>query len=210
LVNTLNQSLCTASSNTGGNVNIRTGPGTTYTVSASLAYGLSVSVVGQSRNGWYQVAFNSQTGWVSGSVISLTGSCVQLPDVTPAEISVSQTNSFTNPLQLNLDRDGWGNVSDRLSYMETDPRDLILMTVTNLTTLSPDNYREFSLTLFCSGAGMDFVRWGAPEQPTLHCGNSVVLPATWTYAQQRIAVTLLDRSGLSDVNYMLYAEKRKA
>lgn len=203
----LDSSVCSVSSNTGGNVNIRNGPGINYDVVGSLALGQSLTVTGQTQDGWYQATLNGQPVWVSGSVVSLYGACNQLPDVTPAQTVVSQPD--VDNLQLVVDRDGWGNLSETLSYQEVDSQDLILMTVTNLTTVAPDNYREFSLTLLCSGTGVDFIRWGAPDQPTHRCGSSIVLPSTPTYNQQWIAVALPDKSGLSDVSYMLYVEKRK-
>ncbi len=203
----LDSSVCSVSSNTGGNVNIRSGPGINYDVVGSLAYGQSLTVTGQTQDGWYQTTLNGQPVWVSGSVVSLHGACSQLQPATPTQTVVSQPD--TGNLQLVVDRDGWGNLSESLSYQEADAQDLILMTVTNLTNSAPDNYREFSLTLLCSGTGGDFIRWGAPEQPTHRCGSSIVLPATPTYNQQWIAVALPDKSGLSDVNYLLYVEKRK-
>lgn len=210
LTSPLNPSVCSVSSNTLGNVNIRNGPGINYDVVGSLAPGQSLTVTGQTQDGWYQATLNGQAVWVSGSVVSLYGACDLLPDVTPPQIVVSQPQiPDNNNFQLVIDRDGWGNLSETLSYQEVDAQDLILMTVTNLTNAAPDNYREFSLTLLCSGTGVDFIRWGAPEQPTQHCGSSIVLPATPTYNQQWIAVALPDKSGLSDVSYLLHVEKRK-
>jgi hypothetical protein len=188
---------CTVASSTDSNVNIRSGPGLNYDVIGSLTYGQSTTVTGQTQDGWYRTTLNGREAWISASVVTRYGMCDQAGLLSPGD------------LQLIVDRDGWGKLDERLSYQDVHTQDVILMTVTNLANIAPDNYREFSLTLFCSGTGVEFIRWGAPEQPTHRCGSSIVLPATPTYNQRWIAVSLPDRSGLSDVNYVLYAEKRK-
>ena len=50
---------------TGGTINVRTGPGTNYDKITQVVSGKQVTVVGES-NGWYQVTFDSTTGWLLG------------------------------------------------------------------------------------------------------------------------------------------------
>ena len=54
------------------NLNVRSGPGTNYSIKGSLSSGKVVFLLSES-NGWYKVKLsNSDTGWVSSSYISKT------------------------------------------------------------------------------------------------------------------------------------------
>ena len=57
---------------TASSLNVRSGPSTSYSVTASLRPGQVVVLISQS-NGWYKVKlYNGTTGWVSSSYISKT------------------------------------------------------------------------------------------------------------------------------------------
>lgn len=192
---------CQASSAVAGSVNVRSGPSLDYAVIGGLSVGQTLPVIGHNVNGWYPVQIGEQTGWVSGSVVTVSGVCDGLPDVALPAVA-------GGPLRLDVDRDGWAMVSDALASSDADPRDLVLMAVSHLVAGTPDDYREFNLTLVCTGTGTEGVRWGAPERPSLSCGSSIVVPATAAFNQQWIAVTLADRSLLSQVSYTLTAARR--
>lgn len=51
---------------TSSTLNIRTGPGTSYPVIGSASEGEKFAIVGE-RNGWYEIALEGNTGWISGS-----------------------------------------------------------------------------------------------------------------------------------------------
>jgi hypothetical protein len=51
---------------TGGRVNIRAGAGTQYRILTVVTLGTCLACTAQAENGWYAVAVNGQTGWVSG------------------------------------------------------------------------------------------------------------------------------------------------
>ena len=53
---------------TGGTINVRTGPGTNYDKITQVVSGKQVTVVGET-NGWYQVKFDSTTGWLLGEYL---------------------------------------------------------------------------------------------------------------------------------------------
>ena len=53
---------------TGGTINVRTGPGTNYDKITQVVSGKQVTVVGEA-NGWYQVKFDSTTGWLLGEYL---------------------------------------------------------------------------------------------------------------------------------------------
>lgn len=66
--------------------NVRTGDSTVYPVIASLPQGTVVNLVGISANntGWYQVQLPSgQLGWMSPSVLTVSGNTSLLPRVQP-------------------------------------------------------------------------------------------------------------------------------
>ena len=53
---------------TGGTINVRTGPGTNYDKITQVVSGKQVTVIGEA-NGWYQVKFDSTTGWLLGEYL---------------------------------------------------------------------------------------------------------------------------------------------
>lgn len=54
-------------------VNMRKGPSTEYQVVHTVPGGEKVSVLGETQSGWYYVLSGGKTGFVSGSLIELTG-----------------------------------------------------------------------------------------------------------------------------------------
>jgi uncharacterized protein YraI len=103
-----------------------------------------------------------------------------------------------------IDRDGGGQFNELISYPAGDTRDTVQVTVTTLTEHAPYNYREFNLTLYCSGIGVEHVRWGAPDNPTLLCGNTIKLPFMFN-TDQSLAVNVPDGGGQTYVTYTLVA-----
>jgi uncharacterized protein YgiM (DUF1202 family) len=55
-------------------VNVRSGPGTNYSVISTLATGASVQTRGSSQNGWTPVIFNGRDAWVSSQYLSTSSS----------------------------------------------------------------------------------------------------------------------------------------
>jgi uncharacterized protein YraI len=106
---------------------------------------------------------------------------------------------------LEVGRDGSKQVGDVVSFPDGDSSDLIQMAVVGLTAVSPDNYREFVLTVTCTGTGTEFLRWGAPENPTQGCNSSITVPFIYGFNRQLFVVTLPRDSGQSFVNYRLTA-----
>lgn len=75
----ISSDVCTVTTGDGG-TNLRGGPGTSYNVITTLAGGTSYPVTGQNNN-WYTIDYNGQTGWLAGSVTTLTGPCANVPFV---------------------------------------------------------------------------------------------------------------------------------
>jgi hypothetical protein len=175
---------CSVTSTT--NVNIRSGPGLEYTVINSLPASTPLVVEAQSTNSWFRA--NGNSGWVSGSVVTSSGNCIALELVNPPAPQPTATPMYqamtldTNTFRLEVDHNGWGELQDQVTVNE---RDLIQVAV---TSLGIDEYREYNITLACSGNGTEMIRWGAPEQPTLVCGETYRMPATGGAAEVWFAV----------------------
>lgn len=54
----------------GNYVRFRTGPGTTYSIIATLNYGTSIQVLGKT-DGWYKISYNGNTGYMSGDYVQI-------------------------------------------------------------------------------------------------------------------------------------------
>lgn len=193
---------CSVSSSTGVTVNLRSGPGLEYGVVGSLIYGTALSVNGKADNGWYQVIQNGQLTWVSASVTIITGDCAALPDVTPITPVLADGR-----VSLIIAESGWGSINESVDSYPQTSADLIVISYGSVGS-SSQQYHEFTLTLVCSGDGMERLRWGAVEQPSLECGGSIILPLTPAYDQQTIAVTLPLSATYSAVQYTLMATRR--
>ncbi|MFW5696588.1 MAG: SH3 domain-containing protein [Phototrophicaceae bacterium] len=77
---------------TGGPVNLRSGPGTNYTILASVPGGSSYPATGQ-NSGWYVIEYQGITGWIAGSVTTVTGPCASLPVIPAPSTSDSSSSS---------------------------------------------------------------------------------------------------------------------
>lgn len=54
-------------------VNVRTGPGTSYSKIGAIAYGTTFEILGSS-NGWYKMKYQNKDGYVCGDYIEVSGS----------------------------------------------------------------------------------------------------------------------------------------
>ena len=87
---------------TGGTVNVRTGPGTTY---GAIALMQTWAPVVGSRGGWYLITLPKgltryDTGWVSGTVVTLSAGCnpaTATPTITPTQNSTCRFVPSGNP-----------------------------------------------------------------------------------------------------------------
>ena len=69
---------------TGNGVNVRSGPGMTYSITGSLKRGTVVEVLNRSNDSWYQVSWDSGSGYVSSAYLLLSG------EGSTATVTVSQ------------------------------------------------------------------------------------------------------------------------
>jgi hypothetical protein len=190
----------------GSAVNIRSGPGLGFGVIGSLAAGTAIPPEARGDNGWFQIKTDAGAGWISGSVIVTSGTCDALAVVKTAALMPTAfptaMPAMMNTFQLDVDHDGWGNFSQQLSAV--DRSDLVWLNITHLTNTPLDNYREFAVTLICSGPEIAAVRWGSPEKPALACGQTIAMPFMTGYQQQPLAVTF---NGGGQVAYNLMVVK---
>ena len=71
-------SACRIRSADGGNINVRSGPETSFPIIGVASGSLELPVVGYNGQ-WYAVTFNGAQGWMAGWVSTLLGSCGSLP-----------------------------------------------------------------------------------------------------------------------------------
>lgn len=75
------------------NLNMRTGPGTSYQIQKVIPKGTQVVISG-SMNGWYKVTYQGVTGWASGSYLVSTQA--QAPAPAPAASTYIKTTANLN------------------------------------------------------------------------------------------------------------------
>lgn len=75
------------------NLNVRSGPSTSYNIKAKLIHGQVVKLTAKS-NGWYKVSLtNGITGWVSGDYIKITTESVTKPSTSSSNnTNISNSN----------------------------------------------------------------------------------------------------------------------
>jgi hypothetical protein len=79
-------------------INVRSGPGTNYPVVGALLPSSSAPVFGRSPdNLWFQINASSVIGWVSASVVNLTGNCAGVPVVQPPTLPPTAPFTATSP-----------------------------------------------------------------------------------------------------------------
>jgi hypothetical protein len=102
-----------------------------------------------------------------------------------------------------VDREFGGSFSESISAPMGDTFDNIQISMSNLTAIEPNHYREMDLTLYCDGFNIENVRWGLPDSPTLLCGQTVTTTFIYSANQQNIDIITLDRNAHSYINYTL-------
>ena len=77
-------------------LNVRQGPGTNYSILGQARDGERYDVTGRnSQSSWWQINYNGQNGWVSGSYVILEGDrVIERYDICKAGYATAQTKSF--------------------------------------------------------------------------------------------------------------------
>ena len=192
---------CQLTTNSTNAVIIRSAPSTQYEVLSSLSTGNFLPVLGRTDDGWYAVNYNERQTWMASEAVMLIGSCDTLPRLLNPTIPDAPIDP--DVYLLEIDRDGSGLIRNELSTPQGDSSDIVWVRAINLYTQAPNNYREFTLTLNCTGVGAEHLRWGSPYAPTLRCGETARLPFLFNINQQPLAVVFEANSPQSYVEYML-------
>lgn len=109
-----------------------------------------------------------------------------------------------------LDRDGGGVFNEVLSAPIGDTVDMIDLVMTNLTDSVPNQFREMTITLQCDGFGVEHIRWGLPENPSLGCGASVTTAFIHRVNQQKIEILSANPNAQTYVNYRVIVAPKAA
>lgn len=81
---------------TTGNVNMRSGPGTSYQILAVVPLGATVTASGSTSGSWTEVTYNGRTGYVSSSYLRATAA----PAAAPATATASGTKTTTTSVNV--------------------------------------------------------------------------------------------------------------
>jgi N-acetylmuramoyl-L-alanine amidase len=77
-------------------VNVRSGPGTQYTVLGKARSGDALDITGKLADGsWWRVNFNGQEGWVLASLFNPTGDLTTAPDAVAGASAVLKNGAST-------------------------------------------------------------------------------------------------------------------
>lgn len=180
---------------------VRSAPADSYATLGTLAPSTTLPAIGQTDNGWVAVNAAERQGWLRREVILLVGECAALPLLLNPVIPTAPEDAQVYVLEV--DRDGEGSFHEVISSPQGDTSDLIWISIINLYTAPPNNYREFMLTLSCDGAELEAVRWGLAYSPTMACGQSVTMPFMQGASQQPFMVLLPEGSRQSYARYAL-------
>ena len=94
--------LPTAVIGTGGNVNVRRGPGTSYRVLGDLGRNEVVPIIGKSGDGtWLQIQIGNIVGWISTRVVEVTGDLAAIA-VTDGSGGTGVPSTDPSNLQANI------------------------------------------------------------------------------------------------------------
>jgi hypothetical protein len=178
---------------------VRSAPATDYEVLTTLASGSYLTVLGITDDGWYAVNLNERMSWMQRDVATLVGTCDVIPRLLNPIIPVAPSDPEV--YMVEVDRDSTGQLRDAISLPQGDASDLVWVRAINLYNFAPNNYREFSVTVNCTGVGAEHLRWGSPFDPTLRCGETFNLPFLYEISQQPIAIVFAANSPQSYVEY---------
>ncbi len=163
---------------------------------------------GRLRGGWYAVDAAGKVGWIAAPSVRLQGACAALPLVLDPTIPSAPKD--TEPHTLYVDRDGSGSLNGVVGAPLDDTFDAVWVVVLNLYDRPPANYREFRLTLTCTGVGVENLRWGAPQNPSHRCGESLSVPFLYNLSRQPMVALMPSGSEQSYVTYTLSAASHGA
>ena len=128
--------------------------------------------------------------------------------LSPTEPSAQTAPPDTDQYILEVDRDSNSQFAEVISYPTGDVEDFIFVKITGLSNQPPNNFREFSFTLVCTGSGTENVRWGTGRRlGTLGCGSTITKSFTNDSDQTSFLIGFVGGSSQSYVNYTIVINK---
>jgi uncharacterized protein YraI len=125
---------CIVASATGGAVNVRSGPGTNYSIITQLSGNGTAAVVGRlPDNSWLQINLNGITGWIASSVTRLGGQCGLVPAIT---LTPTTSATIINPPTFTATAPG-ATATSTLTPTSTLPGATATFTLTETPTETP-------------------------------------------------------------------------
>ncbi len=211
---------CTITATHPGGVNMRVQPSLSAAIIAVMPPDSSLPADARTSNGWYRVYSTGQGGWVSSDVVSAGGMCADLPlQIIPSGERIAATSGqFVSALGVSTNYapydaasyyfevtgNGVGDFSESVSFPDGDGTDRVLLAISGLTP-GDAGARPFAITMVCDGAGAENLRWGAPDNPALGCGDTAGITFSLTYDRQPLLVALPIGATQSNVDYTLHA-----
>lgn len=192
---------CSIINTTPADVLVRSAPSDNFAMLGTLPPATTLPALGRTDDGWFAVNFAERQGWLRADVAAPQGDCAALPSILNPTIPSAPEDVAAYAIEI--DRDGEGLFREVISYPQGDTNDLLWVSIINLHTEPPNNYREFTLTLNCEGSGLEAVRWGLAYAPNMTCGQSVVMPFINGANQQPFSITLPQGSRQSYVQFSL-------
>lgn len=172
------------------NVNVRSGPGTSYSVVGTILPTRSYDVIGRNADeSWYQIS----TGWVAAFVTRRGGDqCFNVP-ITFVEPTATNTSAPATPIPT-LPGGGDGRIAGdneqsvtvdynnirqqyfltgAISYSQGDRSDGIDVRVRDLPSHNRDRYLYYNIS--CSGTGTQYIVLGLPDGRVVRCNPNYYL-----------------------------------
>jgi uncharacterized protein YraI len=151
-------------------MNVRSGPGTAYTIQKFVVRGDILIILGQAYDcGWLEVLMpDGQTGWVSAMYLTYDLACSEIAksSIPPVPTSVAQTSSCDASSSINISNDTGGSVTLYLS----GPASYSFNLGTGESTVSvcPGSY---SYTAYGCGGASETGNMSAGESHRFYCSG---------------------------------------
>ncbi len=120
-------------------VNVRSGPGITYTVIGLVTPADTLDITGQNEAGtWLRLNFSGQEGWVFGDLMDVSGDLEAAPVVEAGDSAVLQSSVTPVPAEMDMSMTEEPAALEVLTYYNTNLRDSYTSDANVLATIPYD------------------------------------------------------------------------
>lgn len=201
-------------------LNVRTGPGTNYTVAGKLLQGAVVTVVSDAGNGWYKIGYTSggvaYEGYVSQSYISLGGQQAGTGDGEPSTDTTGGQGGSSGVTDFEAELSAQGFPESYKSYLrklhETYPNWRFVAVKTGLdwnTVIENEKNVQGSIKNTVQGtASAPHYNWRSTEVGYNWATDkwSVYDGTSWYAASKQLIAYYMDPRNCLDANYIFEFE----